>query len=247
MREPDHDETARLQARTLFVVGPDETLERVNDVGRPAAPRCFVSVTSGAVHYWTTPDPPAALTNALHAWRTRVHPPLDLDAFTALPDEVVTAATPSSAIGPSLFSGPAYRFTPESAPAGELPGNVRVAQCPPNSAAVLRSAFPELTPILTQREPVVAAFDGERPAAVCFSSRTAPEACEAGVETLPEYRGRGLATAVTAYWAELVRAGGRIPLYSTSWSNTSSQAVARRLGLVRYAATLSLYAPTERV
>ena len=37
-----------------------------------------------------------------------------------------------------------------------------------------------------------------------------------------------------------VRAMGRLPLYSTSWGNTASQAVARRLGAVQYAVDLSI-------
>jgi hypothetical protein len=37
-----------------------------------------------------------------------------------------------------------------------------------------------------------------------------------------------------------MRASGRIPLYSTSWTNTASLAVARKLGLVAYANTWSI-------
>ena len=37
-------------------------------------------------------------------------------------------------------------------------------------------------------------------------------------------------------WAAHVQARGALPIYSTSWSNTASQAVARSLGLVQFAA-----------
>jgi predicted GNAT family acetyltransferase len=60
------------------------------------------------------------------------------------------------------------------------------------------------------------------------------------VETLEGYRGRGHAPAAVAAWARAVRATGRIPLYSTSWDNLASQAVARKLGLIPYGADFSL-------
>jgi hypothetical protein len=54
---------------------------------------------------------------------------------------------------------------------------------------------------------------------------------EAGVETAAASR-RGHAPAVVAAWAAAVRALGAEPLYSTSWQNSASRAVARKLGLV---------------
>ena len=90
---------------------------------------------------------------------------------------------------------------------------------------------------------MVAAFDGDRAVAVCASARIGAQACEAGVETVPAYRGRGLAAAVTARWADEVRARGLLPLYSTSWDNLGSRGVARRLGMIRYAATIALRPP----
>jgi len=70
--------------------------------------------------------------------------------------------------------------------------------------------------------------------------RVTPVAYEVGVETAPEFRGRGYAAPVVAAWARVVREAGRIPLYSTSWENTASQAVARKLGLVQYGSDLHL-------
>lgn len=70
--------------------------------------------------------------------------------------------------------------------------------------------------------------------AVCHAARSTARAAEAGVETASEYRGRGLAAAVVAGWAAVVRAEGRVPVYSTSWSNLPSRAVARRLGLAMF-------------
>ena len=46
-----------------------------------------------------------------------------------------------------------------------------------------------------------------------------------------------LAERVTASWAIAVRASGRVPLYSTSWENAASLAVARKLGLSEFTST----------
>ena len=61
-----------------------------------------------------------------------------------------------------------------------------------------------------------------------------------GVETLPDFRGKGCAREVTAEWARRVRAAGAIPMYSTSWENKASQAVARKLHLNCYGADFHL-------
>ena len=79
---------------------------------------------------------------------------------------------------------------------------------------------------------VVARSNAGLVVSVCHSARSTRTAGEAGVETAAAYRGRGLATAVTARWADEVRAQRRVPLYSTAWTNLASRGVARRLGLV---------------
>ena len=88
--------------------------------------------------------------------------------------------------------------------------------------------------------PVVAIVVDGHPVSICFSARASDAAAEAGVETAERFRGRGLAARVTAAWALAVRSSGRVPLYSTSWTNRSSLAVARKLGLIAYASSWSL-------
>ena len=96
--------------------------------------------------------------------------------------------------------------------------------------------------------PVAAVVADGRAVSVCFSSRLTSRVAEAGVETAEPFRGRGYATRAVAAWAHAVRAGsprdsaggGRLPLYSTSWENLASQAVARRLGLRLYGVDLLL-------
>lgn len=94
--------------------------------------------------------------------------------------------------------------------------------------AWLREAKPQEHPLAVARNE-----DGEA-VAICHSARSTPAGTEAGLETAVEYRRRGLGAAVVAVWAAAVRAEGRIPLYSTEWSNVASRGVARKLGLIMY-------------
>ncbi len=76
--------------------------------------------------------------------------------------------------------------------------------------------------------------EGDVEASSCECARLTPEVAEAGVETHPDHRRRGLATRVVGAWARAVRASGRLPLYSTDWSNAGSRAVAHKLGARLY-------------
>ena len=93
---------------------------------------------------------------------------------------------------------------------------------------------------IPQCAPIVGVVENGQAVSVCFCARRSDVAAEAGVETAVELRGRGMGPRVTAAWAVAVRASGRIPLYSTSWSNEASMAVARKLGLVAFASTWSV-------
>ncbi len=94
--------------------------------------------------------------------------------------------------------------------------------------------------IAAGRSPVLAIVEAGYPVSVCFCARRSEVAAEAGLETAEAFRGRGFGSRVTAAWALAVRATGRVPLYSTSWTNEASLAVARKLGLAAYASTWSL-------
>ncbi|MDP9317324.1 MAG: GNAT family N-acetyltransferase [Chloroflexota bacterium] len=94
--------------------------------------------------------------------------------------------------------------------------------------------------IAAGRAPVLAVVEASYPVSVCFCARRSDVAAEAGLETAAPFRGRGYAPRVTAAWAVAIRSSGRIPLYSTAWTNTASLAVARKLGLIAYASTWSL-------
>jgi predicted GNAT family acetyltransferase len=94
--------------------------------------------------------------------------------------------------------------------------------------------------IAAGRLPVIAVSKDGVPVSICFCARRSDLAAEAGVETAEAFRGLGLGPRVTAAWALAIRAEGRIPLYSTSWTNSASLSVARKLGLIAYASGWSI-------
>jgi GNAT superfamily N-acetyltransferase len=108
------------------------------------------------------------------------------------------------------------------------------------NAEVLRGGFEEFVDELPSAQPFVALVDDGRAVSVCRSVRITRAAHEAGVETLPHFRGRGYAKEVTAGWARLVKSLDAVPMYSTSWDNTASRAVARKLRLTQFGADFHL-------
>jgi RimJ/RimL family protein N-acetyltransferase len=133
------------------------------------------------------------------------------------------------------WSGPAWSF-PDKIAASE-PEVIPVTTA---NDDLVRSIFPVLADDLPWRQPCLAIVADGCLASLCYSARNTPIAAEAGVDALEEFRGRGYAPAVVSAWARAVRAEGRIPLYSTSWDNLASRAVARKLGLVLYGVDLSI-------
>jgi FR47-like protein len=140
----------------------------------------------------------------------------------------------SAGFSPRMSSGPSFRF-PEVLPATE--GIVTVSD-----ERLLEHHFRGwvVGEIAEGRAPVQAIIEGGYPVSVCFCARSSPTAAAAGVETAAPFRGRGFAPRVTAAWAQAIRSTGRVPLYSTSWTNTASLAVTRSLGLVPSASHWSL-------
>ena len=125
-------------------------------------------------------------------------------------------------------AGPAYSF-PEMLAAA--PDAVLVTD---RNAAILR---PYMAPWLGDVglcDPFMAILHEGHAVSVCGSVRISDRGYEAGVDTHPDFRGRGFAAHVVSAWAAAVRAIDRIPLYSTSWKNTASRAVAAKLGLVEF-------------
>jgi RimJ/RimL family protein N-acetyltransferase len=67
---------------------------------------------------------------------------------------------------------------------------------------------------------------------IAHSSRQTPVACALGINTVPEARRRGYATAATILWTALVQQKGLVPIYSAFAWNTASLRLAQSIGYI---------------
>jgi RimJ/RimL family protein N-acetyltransferase len=130
-------------------------------------------------------------------------------------------------------SGPAY-YLPEL----DLP--TCTVTITPENITLLQAHFPYTLSTLDQRTPVVVVVENGVAVGACYAARITTQVSEAGVYTEEAYRGRGYAAETVRGWAAAIRAMGRVPLYSTSWDNAASQAVALKLGAVQYGIDFSI-------
>lgn len=76
----------------------------------------------------------------------------------------------------------------------------------------------------------LAAMDGERIVAVSGASADTEEMWQVGIDVLPEYRGRGLGTALVAALCRRIEEKGKLPFYGTAVANIHSQSIAVQCG-----------------
>ena len=103
-----------------------------------------------------------------------------------------------------------------------------------DNANCLEPRFPDWLGDVEHCQPMVALLRDDIAVSLCASVRITEQAHEAGVDTSPTARGHGYAPIVVSAWAAAVRAAGCVPLYSTSWENFASRAVARKLRLIQF-------------
>lgn len=227
-RSSDLDHMA-LQVSVLYRLDGAGRLRCVNEPHEPPAPRFFMGRTRHGNLWCFHADLPDDLCRELDYLCAAE--PVTTD-FSRPPANagVIKAALSSAAPVSEEYRGPAFWIPPgHSTPA-------HVVMINETNQHLLAACFSELLqlPAAGSGGPVAAALVAGAAVAVCHTARITDGAAEAGVETLPAYRGQGHAGAVVAGWAVAVRQSGRLPLYSTWWENHASQAVARKLNMVFY-------------
>lgn len=223
----DARELMRVHIETLFTHDAHGRMLRVNAPDGDAAPRFFLGRTPEGIEWRVRDDVDDDLEQALAA--TCADEPVGERALRPL-DDSTRYERLLGGVGPSAstWSGPAYCFPPSVA------AHHDAVLITGENSDLLRPHLTPWLPDVVNSQPLLAFVVDGRAVSVCCSVRIAPVAHEAGVETVPEFRGRGHAIHVAAAWAEHVRRSGRIPMYSTSWQNTASQRLARKLGLQAY-------------
>lgn len=225
---PHELELMEIHARALFTHDERARLIRVNEPwGGGHAPRLFVGLTREGNLWRFRADLPTELIEELEALCAAEPACVEFDGVPRNTEAYVRLLESYAPVC-GTEAGPAYHFEEYFEPS-RPPLSVTEA-----SAELLRGGFEELVEELPVCRPFVAVLEEGRAVSVCRSVRITREAHEAGVETLPDFRGKGYATDATAGWAQLVRSEGAMPLYSTSWENKASQAVAKKLRLKFY-------------
>jgi RimJ/RimL family protein N-acetyltransferase len=223
----------RMHIGALYTHDPAGRIVRVNEPGGTDAPRFFLGRTvegiEWRVRHDVEPELVESLAAACGAERSRagsLSPPTDTTRYL----ELLARFAPVQ----HTEAGPAYRFPSELRPG---PDPIVVTSW---NVEVLRPHLEAWLGDVGRCDPMLVCLHAGRAIAICASVRITDVAHEAGVETAPDFRGRGYATQVVSAWARAVRGMGRIPLYSTSWRNDASRAVARSLGLLQFGADLHI-------
>jgi hypothetical protein len=194
-----------------------------------AGPHLYVFRTADAVlcrcHAGLGGDVVEALERVALAERGRQRDwPLEYGRYLA----ILAAVAPPKAVRAGLL----YRVVE---PAGGIATRITAS-----NADLLGGGLDEWLPDVVLGRPMYAALVDGRAVSVCTSVNAFEGAHVAGVETLPSYRRRGLATQAVASWARAVSRLNATALYGTTFDNLASQGVARRLGMKLLGAEFSV-------
>ena len=220
-----------LHVQALFTHDARGDLVRVNEPNGAPAPRFFLGKTVDGVVRRFRYDVGHDVRRELEAASEEdLREPHGLDAVgdPSRYEALLVRGAPIQ----RTWTGPAF-----SVPEG-LDAPVDTMLVTEENAQVLQPHLQAWVPDARSCRPMVAlTVDGDA-VAVCCSVRRTDAAHEAGVETTPSHRGLGYAAHVVTAWARAVRAMGPVPLYSTSWRNEASRAVARKLALIHFGSDL---------
>lgn len=227
-------ESMRRHVDALYTRDANGRLLIVNDgVGEEAAPRFWLGRTPEGCIWRFGASLPADVADALDRV-CRTEPPAASadDREPVHRDEYLQILAAHGEIA-KVWGGPCYRDHAPSAPNAGSSAR-KVVTIDASNVDDLEAHLPDWMDVALQWQPMVVVLDGSYAVSVCASVRRTDEAHEAGVDTAPAFRQRGFARRAVAAWIAEVRRLGVEPLYSTSWDNVASQALATSLGLTMF-------------
>lgn len=221
----------RAHVNALFTSDLRGRLVRHNEPGGAQAPRFWVGRTPEGAEWRVRHDTSEEVARSLQAallsepsGEELLDPP-----YGAEPYEAILASVHAIE---RKWAGPTYHFP------AHLPSRGGTTLITAENRELLLPYLESWIADVGVNDPVIATVVDDKAVSVCCSVRKGDVADEVGVETAVPFRRQGHGALAVATWAETVRAAGQIPLYSTSWTNVASMALAQSLGLVRYGATL---------
>jgi len=217
-----------LHVEALFVHDDNRRMVRVNVAEQIEAPRFFLGRTPAGIIVRFGVDLPDEVAEQLTELSRTETLDLSIKDPVHRAEYISILETHSSIKG--VFHEQAFVF-PGDVTQSAQPHVVRVTD---ENADLLRGGFEDWLPDIRTAQPFVAFVQDDRAVSLCASVRITHDAHECGIETLADQRGRGYAAQTAIGWAAEVRKLGVTPLYSTMWSNISSQRVASKIGCVRF-------------
>jgi GNAT superfamily N-acetyltransferase len=229
----DAGELMRLHVRALFAQDGDGRLLTVNETGGAPAPRFFLGRTPSQKLWWIRHDVDASLVDELRR-SARQSPAMTLWQSIPLVRANSLRHSPAGVRSSVCGQGLTSTAPPDLA---QMAAAVRIT---PANVELLTPYLRDWHVDVDAGVPMAASLHDGMAVSVCCSARVTDRAHEAGVYTHPEFHGRGHASRAVAEWAAAVWQSKCVPLYSTSWENRPSQALARRLGLVQFGVDLHI-------
>jgi|SRR5437660_3429349 len=186
-------------------------LELLPESARPAWKLCVAAIATGRVHIWR-PDVSAGEREELRS---------QVDEALAFPPIVTTIPGVSREVALSQVASP--RLDIETARSIARP-------LTPDDYGLIERFWKPGDSLEDNSYPLFGVVVAGRLLSLAHSSRRTPEACELGIETLPEARRKGYALAATILWAHAVAQEGLVPIYSALAENTASLRLAEAAG-----------------
>jgi hypothetical protein len=223
----DMNELMRIQASTLYVLDDEDKIVSVNEPGQISTPLIFFGMTRNATFKFFKSDLSQPLIDEINRITQSDVSILNvckiLEKYKSLKN---------------VWIGPAYSF-PEIVSTNS---DQNIFSITDYNRHYLARYFSNVYDNYEYRYPITAFIVDGDAISICCSARKSSRAIEASLNTIEQFRGRGIANKVVTAWSREVTNLGYIPLYSTSWDNLNSQRVAQKLGLIQYGMDFSINA-----